>query len=238
MCLVAENPFAPPSSLDLPTQQERAFEVMATVAESWHAVIGDFGVVIMAFMMFFSLALASIATGVGVFLAFPVLVWGFTKLVLNLKDGIAGYTDIGEGFRRYGTRLGRTLLLFVLYALVFIPPVLVSTASGALGGKALSFAGQTVALLLALVLSSRFLFAPFFLVDQDLGAIDAMKASWQHTSHQTIRTLLLILLSGLIATIGCAFVIGGIVTVPMALVMYAAAYRQMFPMEKYSAPGV
>lgn len=232
-----DNPFeAPRYDAEPAALAPKHFDVGSTFGDAWRAVIGDIGVVIIASMIFFSSALASIASVIGFFLFLPVLVWGWAKLVLNLKDGIAGYTDLGDGFPRYFAVLGTTLVLGVLCALLFLPYVGLGVTGAVLESGPILLAAQLVGILLGMVLVPRFAFAPFFMVDRNFSAIDAMKASWDVTSFQKLGMLLLMLLSALVAAAGFACGIGACVSVPMACVMYASAYRQMFPQPERPPP--
>src|SRR5688572_16533989 len=94
---------------------------MRTIADAWHAVISDLAVVIIGGGIFWSCAMASVVTVLGFFLFFPVLVYGGFRMLLNLHDGIAGYTDLGDGFPRYWAVLGDTLALLLLHTMVLVP---------------------------------------------------------------------------------------------------------------------
>ncbi len=228
---MSENPFEAPRYVESPPSAPIAarFDVRKTIGDAWRAVIGDLGVVIIASVIFLSTSLAAILTVLGFFLFFPVLLYGGVKLVLNLQDGIAGYTDLGDAFPKYWSALGDMLLMMLFQSMVYLPCWVLAFGGEIIGIRSVAVGGQLAALAVAALLVSRFVFAPFYLVDSELGAAEAMRASWAATSEQKLMTLLLIVASAVIASLGVACGFGALVSIPMSYVMFASAYRQMNP---------
>jgi hypothetical protein len=228
---VVENPFEAPrdeveSPGSLPAQK---IEVWRAAGDAWRAVIGDLTTVVMASMIFWTSALAAIASVLGFFLFFPVLAYGGVRLLLNLHDGIAGYTDLGDAFPKYWSALGDALFMMILQGLVFMPGIVLLTASLIAQRGALAVALGVAACAVTAVVASRFVFAPFYMVDRALSAGAAMGTSWSATADQKLASVALVFLSALIATIGAACGITAVISVPIAWVMFASAYRQMVP---------
>lgn len=68
-----------------------------------------------------------------------------------------------------------------------------------------------------------FSFAPYFVLDRQISAGAALKASYQFVVHQPGPVLITVVLAGLVGGIGALVVIGTIVTVPVALIMTSYA---------------
>ncbi|MBN9167545.1 MAG: hypothetical protein BGO98_33855 [Myxococcales bacterium 68-20] len=71
-------------------------------------------------------------------------------------------------------------------------------------------------------------FAQFYVVDQNMGPIDAMKASWKATKGHKGNIFLFGLVSMLIAFAGyAACCVGGLVSVPLVMVAFATVYTRL-----------
>lgn len=229
---MTQNPFeaprAPETNALPPTTGSGKFEIGQCLQEAWQAVSSNLGIAIGGTLLGMLLFGVSYVTIIGILLLIPVFAWGMVKLYLNLYDGNAEIGDLFGGFQRYGAVLGSLLLLGLCMFAIYIPGYLVMGIGVAMESSAVSGIGNLLVLILALTVVLRFYFAIFFIVDQEMGAIDAMKASWAATQDQKLATFLLALLSGLVAIVGMlAFGVGMLVSVPVSYMMFVSAYRQM-----------
>jgi uncharacterized membrane protein len=98
--------------------------------------------------------------------------------------------------------------------------VVITLLAAALGGLLLIVPG--VILYLGLV------FAQFYVVDQNMGPIDALKASWEVTKGQRGQLFVFSLAAGLLAIAGyVAWCIGAFATIPLAMVAVATVYTRL-----------
>jgi hypothetical protein len=237
---VTQNPFeAPRFESEFQPHAAARIDVGRAIGDAWRATIGDLVTVIIGGVIFFSTGLACLVTVLGFLLFFPVIVYGGFKMLLNLHDGIAGYTDLSEGFSRYWTSLGDALVLMLAQTLLYLPWIASATAAAMMENQPLGIATQLAGLAVVVVLVPRFVFAPFYMVDRPVSAIEGMKLSWDATAEQKLPVFLLFLASGAIATVGSACGITALIAVPMSFVMFASAFRQMHPRQKASlAPAI
>ena len=148
-------------------------------------------------------------------LVVPVL-----RAVLNRK------TTFGQMWRLTRPRIGPLVVLSLLYAAAFLAAILIFTgivvglvfALGAttndaaiLGVIGLSFLASLPFLALAVWIGTKVLIAPAAVVVENLGAVAAIKRSWQLTRSNWWRTFGTSILAAIIAG-----VIGGIITTPVS----------------------
>jgi uncharacterized membrane protein len=145
-----------------------------------------------------------------------------------MVDGRPSFDDLFAGFKNYLSSLGRMLLLTLIIlgltvlaeSLVFVGQFMKSTPIMIVGW--LIYISFVIGVLL------RLYFSFLLVVDKDMGAIDALGASWRMTQGKTLKLVGLAFLSTLVAMSGViACGIGMIWTMTMAYIMYASAYRQI-----------
>jgi uncharacterized membrane protein len=225
----APNPYqAPTADFDVPTGNFGELSIGRCVSESFEATKRYFPLWLWVGLVGGVLSFLSAITFIGYFVLVPVFAFGMTKFLLNMIDGRAEFGDLFAGFSNYGSVLGRTLMV----TLCFIALVLVGDSLAIIGqvtkSPALQAVGGLVNLVFSVVVVVRFYFAMFFVVDRDMGGIEAMSASWNATRGKNLTLLGLGLVGGLIAIAGLlALVVGFIFTLMMAYVCYASAYRQV-----------
>lgn len=100
---------------------------------------------------------------------------------------------------------------------------------GAFAGKqSLMVIGQVYSYAVGFGVMIRMVYAPFFVVDQGMGAVDAVKAAWAATSGQYWIVLALTIVASIIGAAGMiALFVGMFFTMPLSYLIYAHAYRQM-----------
>ena len=74
----------------------------------------------------------------------------------------------------------------------------------------------------------NFAFAPFLVIDQKKGPLDAMRTSWRITKSRRWNTLALLIIAGIISWLGyLVFGYGALITYPIGLLVFAAGYRMV-----------
>jgi len=240
---MSENPYQVPQSEPPAVRVRRgggSFDLGECVSEAFQVTKANFGLLLGAGIVGTACCFVAAVTIIGYFLVIPVLVWGGCKLMLNAIDGRAEFGDLFSGFQRYGSVLGRTLLLGVLLVLLGFLGQSLSIAGDIAGSMELSIVGVFVHLAFYAFVMLRLYFAVFFLVDQNTGGVEAIRLSWQSTSGRVLPTIGLGLLSAIIGMAGILLLVVGLFfTIPMSYLMWASAYRQMTgtPGEEENAVG-
>lgn len=257
---MSDNPYAPPEADVTPVPSGSTavggtgdFSIGQSFSDAWAAMWAGFPLWL-GFGVVASIAFGlSAMTVIGLFLAWPGLVYGATLFLLRLHDGDAALGDLWEGFRTYtpttlnGLGLG---LLLVLLTYVGQIPVLVATVVDSTGALVVA---QFVNFVWAFVLV-RFYFALFLWVDQGFGPTEALQGSWRMTGPVFWKMVgLMFLLSALMlpgilaalvtvlpavatdtAGFGVVAAVGGILAVVLVsaasvlgYLMFASAYRQV-----------
>jgi len=90
------------------------------------------------------------------------------------------------------------------------------------------FIGIILLIVPGIIVSIRFQFFGYFIVDEEAGPIEALKKSFAMTRGTALWLLLFGLLVGLINLVGAlALIIGLFVTVPIGMIAYASVYRKL-----------
>lgn len=233
---MSQNPFATPTTREAYTPRQNVprthgtgtFEIGQAVSEAWAATWRDFGTLLGGAIVMGLACTLAFVTIVGIPLLFPVLLWGGHRFLLNYFDGQARIEDLFSGFRQYGTALGGMLLIMLAGFVMHIPAYALSLGGSFLNSSLLSTMGDLLSPITSFVLLVRFYFAPFYVVDQGLGGMDALRASWESTSGQWGMLIVLGLVASFIAFAGVfALLVGLIVSAPLSYLIYVSAYRQV-----------
>jgi uncharacterized membrane protein len=227
---MTQNPFEAPRVQEhhQPSLAAGTFDLGKAINDSWRAVSRDMAMVVGATLLGLLVFVAGYITVVGIFFVLPALTWGGIKFLLEVHDGRGDFSTIFEGFKDYWSRTGSILLLGVLFTVPLIPGYGIMFAGVATDSVAPMLIGELLIIVLVFTIMLRMYFAIFFIVDQGMPAVDAVKASWEVTRHQKLNTFLLMLVSQIIGSLGmlaCGF--GLLVTAPMSYLMFASAYRQL-----------
>lgn len=172
-------------------------------------------------------------TVIGIFVVLPVMFWGGTKFLLNVVDGEGTFGDLFSGFSRYGEALGGMIGYVILAIVVGLPGSAISYANTAMemsggGSTVLALLGFLVSVVWFFAVSMRFVFAPFYMVDQGQGPIEGMTSSWRATKLNLMPTALFFVLMILVVIAGMiALLIGVIPATMIAYTGLGAAYRQI-----------
>jgi uncharacterized membrane protein len=96
--------------------------------------------------------------------------------------------------------------------------------------------GFILLILPGIYVSMRLMFVFPLVIDQRLGAIEAMQKSWSLTGGDVLHLLKLwIAVAGLIVAGALLLFIGIFVTAPVALLLLVLAYRQIMPLATHAA---
>ncbi len=131
---------------------------------------------------------------------------GWLKVLLAMHDGKA--FDLSDLFTNY-QQVGRLLLANILV-------------------QVLTFAGFLAFIIPGFVIATGLSQVPFFIVDKNLGVIEAIKASWNATRGQKWDLVGWWFVAGLFAVMGLlGFFVGIIITATIAMIARVAVYRAL-----------
>jgi hypothetical protein len=98
--------------------------------------------------------------------------------------------------------------------------------------------GLVLLIVPGIIASLGLVLSPFYIVDQELGPVEALGASWQATKGQKGEIFVLSLLGGLLMLLGfCALGVGFLVALPVVQTATALAYLHMAGRLPPSADG-
>lgn len=200
---------------------ESRFSIKEAIGFGWKTVKGNIGFFIALLIIAF--LIENIPTFVGEFVAedFPVISFilvlagfvlsivvqlGFIRISLKFCDGTKGkFDDLLASFN----------LFFKFIAASFLYGLIV-------------FAGILLFIVPGIIWGVKYSLFSYFIVDEGLGPIAAIKASGAATDNAKLDLFLFGLLLGLINLAGAlALLVGLFVTVPISMVAYAYAYRTL-----------
>lgn len=204
------------------------FSIQRALSDGWNATRNYFPLWLGVGIVGSLCAGAAAITVIGAIVVVPVLVYGGIKFLLNMLDGRAQFNDLFSGFSNYGSVLGRMLLLILLLALIGLASESVLLIGNFTDSGVLQLVGSLIYLGATLFVILPLSFSTFFLVDQNMGATEALGASWRIARGKLGKLLLLTLVEMLIGVLGVlALVVGVIFSMTIAYAMLASAYRQM-----------
>ncbi len=219
------------------------FDIGLCLSTAWQNVIQNLGPVLGAFFILVGLYIGfalvtflavmvlgpfGLVTYLALFIFGPALAWGLMRFGLNLHDGRAEIGDLFTGFSVFAKAFLRFLGIGFMTFLAVLPGALVYAALAASGKPALMFLGFLIYFAWIIVVPIRFYFAQMITVDRDLGVMDSLRASWDATRGNMIKLVLLALLSSLVQMAGMlALVVGVVISIPVVMMMFVSAYRQM-----------
>ncbi len=240
---MTQNPYEPPKArLADDSQQRRGelreFDIGECLSDSWTLTWASFPTWLAIGFVGSLLLLASALLIVPLLVVVPVLVWGTTLFYLNVVDGRERFGDLFRGFSTFGSALLSMIGWYVATVLIGLIGQSVQMAGSLIGSAELIGLGVIVNLVWTVAVVSRLYFGPFFIVDQGMGPIEALEASWEGTKRQKLRTAGLFVVSSLVGMLGLfALLVGVVVSMNMFFLMWASAYRQMVPsLPEPSAP--
>jgi len=205
-----------------------SFDLGLAFNEAWTATWANFGLLLGVGLVGGLLVLVSTVSVVGILLLVPVFAWGGVRFMLNVIDGRAEFADLFSGFQDYGRSLLSMLLLFVVSSLISALGQALNLIGTAAQMPVLEVVGTIVNLLWTFLVMARLNFAWFYAVDQGLGPVEALQASWDATSALKGNSAALIVMSLVVIVIGLLCLIVGVIPASMiAYLLPVSAYRQM-----------
>lgn len=232
---MSQNPFQTPSAPDpfmtAPVDgrtNDGRIDLGEAISAAWQSMTANAGVAIGGLLLVGVLSFLSYITVIGILVLLPVVMYGGIRLFLNLADGQGEIGDVFDGFRNFGTALLPMLLLLLMYLGAMIPAYGLMIGGAFAGKQSLMVIGQVYSYAVGFGVMIRMIYAPFFVVDQGMGAVDAVKAAWAATSGQYWIVLALTLVASIIGAAGMiALFVGMFFTMPLSYLIYTHAYRQM-----------
>lgn len=190
------------------TGGQGSFEIGVCLSDAWRDTWASFPLWLGVGLVFLLTAALSTLTVIGIPFLLPILLWGGVAFCLNVRDRRESFSDLFSGFTDYWPKLGRMLLWILLYILISIPGSIAQMLiQGDLSSTGRMALGYVVGAAWGLLVTIRFLFSMFFVVDRDLGAVESLHASWRVTSNQHLRLIGLfamnyvLMIAGLIALV-------------------------------------
>ena len=206
------------------------FSVREAVGTAWQTLWTTFPLWLGVCFAALLISLLSVVTVVGAFFVIPVVAYGFFRFVLNAVDRDAYFSDLLSGFQVFGRALGGMWVIFLALALINVPGQIMQAVGEFADSFLISAVGLLGGMVFQVAFASRLQMAFYFLVDQDLGGVDSLKASWSATEGQWGSAIQLFVLTIPVVLLGfLALVIGVLPAVFLTYLWWAAAYRQMFP---------
>lgn len=182
------------------------------------------------------LMLGSVNSGTGQISGGGFAAGGIAYLVVSLLGALVGLflgmgllraaLDVSKGRPVSVSSAYRTEQLgqFVLLQLLIV--VVGAIVGGILG--MIPVLGVVLSVLLGLALGAVGLYAGLFVLDRGLSTTDALKAGYELARANLSTTLVVVIAIGVLAFVGVlVFFVGSLVTVPMATLLAAFAYRKL-----------
>ena len=233
---MTQNPYEPPKARLADDSQRRhgelgKFDIGECLSDSWSLTWASFPTwLAIGFVGSLLLLASALFFLVPLLVVVPVLVWGTTLFYLNVVDGQERFGDLFRGFSTFGSALLSMIGWYVATALIGLIGQSVQLTGSMTGSAELIGLGMILNLVWTVAVMSRLYFGPFFIVDQGMGPIEALEASWNATRRQKFRTAGLFVVSSLVGMLGLfALLVGVVVSMNMFFLMWASAYRQMVP---------
>ncbi len=147
-------------------------------------------------------------------------------------DNVRGeYNGIGDVINKYYT--SNKIIHFLLYGIIMIMllGIIVAPFLLAYAGKGMSMGVAAILSLIILVILLyiyvRFFYAPFYIIDKGMGAIDALSASWRKSKDNIWDIVWLYILSLLLGLLGLIMLLVGIILMmPIIYFMEGDFYDQ------------
>lgn len=172
----------------------KALDIGETLKLGWDTFAKNAVAMIVGFLLF------ALISGISLGICAGPMMIGFNKMCLRAGRGeTVAIGDVFEGFQRFVPSLVLVLIMVVLLAIGFM-----------------------LLIIPGLVLMFMFFFAPWIMAaDDDIGAIDALKASVEMFKQDVGGTLVFVLVNVIISSIGGFVPFGSLLTGPVAACMAA-----------------
>ncbi len=183
-------------------------------SRGWEKLMPQIGMAIV-WTLVYALGTALLAMIVIGIIVIPAWMAGYLEVMKKLYHGeTVEFSD----FLKHLNKLGNLWVAFILVYLGI-----------AAGTMLLVLPGIAVAVLWSMTF--------FLIIDRDMDAISAMKASWERVKEEFWMMLALILVLGILNSIGgMLFGIGVLLTMPFMMFVMWAAYYVLFPKGEITIP--
>ncbi len=234
------NPFDAPAAPPAAPTGTGHLDAVQAMKDGWNLLMEHFvvlaGAVIVSFILY---TISAMLCLIPIFLVAPVVYWGHIKLSLDALDGPPQFETLLEGFNKIGDVWLPMIALFVLQFIAALPGAILSQmiqfTAGILAEDsvllvlAASLFGTVISLGWSIGILSRFLPAPFLVVDRGMGPADAMAEAWNMTDGanwgQAALLYAFVAMTGVIGLFICF--VGVIPAQALTMVAMASATRQL-----------
>ncbi len=226
-----------------------SFSITGCVGESWRAFWRDPWLGFSIFLAFVAQSLVRLVPFLGralTFLFAPAVLGGAASLSIRMVERRSPrLEDLLLGFRRWWRFFLASLLLGVILLAVALPVVWPVVLLAIFHERlAVPLIALTVVMALVCIpavvfLDIRLSFITYLIADSPtVGVLDAYRHSWAITRGRFWRLLWLVVLLLLVQIAGFAcLLVGLLVTVPMLVLGYAAAYSRLRPADLMPHPA-
>lgn len=184
-------------------------------SRGWEKLMPQIGMAIV-WTLVYALGAAVLAMIVIGIIVIPAWMAGYLEVMKKLYHG--ENVEFGD-FLKHMNKLGNLWVAFILVYLGI-----------AIGSMLLVLPGIAVAILWSMTF--------FLIIDRDMDAISAMKASWERVKEEFWMMLALVLVLAIINSIGgMLFGVGVLLTMPFMMFVMWAAYYVLFPKTEGNTPN-
>jgi len=204
----------------------------AWIRQAWGIVAGDMGQFVGGSI------LTVVLSAVSLMICFPALHAGLYVLALKRFRGEKFKSgDFIKGFQFFGRAMGLYVVIFLiglpfLVASIVAYALFIAAVQDSEVGTALAFSAPLIAMVVNLAMAlpvAVAFFAMPLMIDRDMGAMEALKASWAVTSRDFISYLGMAIVLSLVAGAGGLLCTLGVVfTLPILPAAQVCAYRYHF----------
>jgi len=183
-------------------------DIGTILSEGWRLFTADIGGFIGFTFVSGVIAFLLIFTLVGLLLYMPLFAGLWIVPLMMLKGRPHGFNDFFGGFKQLGELLLLGLVMGLLIAL-----------------------GTIAFILPGIYLGIAWTWALGLVLDRRMGFWEAMSVSMKVVNKNFWETLLLVLVIGVINSIGSMVVVGSLVTIPLSICMLVAGYKAVFGLD-------
>jgi len=219
--------------------KRKAVEPLECIKAGWELIKPQYWLFVgMVFICY------AIGQAVPILLMGPMLCGFYLCLFTARRGERFEFGTLFKGFDFFGPSLVATLLHMLPVAAVLIPTYILFYASFLFAAMAQSQSSSPAAALgimfmfcvvvivvsvIVMIISVGFIFAYPLIVDRRLGGLDAVKLSFRGGMGNFWRLLGMMLLTGMLATVGALFcIVGMFLVLPISYAAIASAYEQVF----------
>ena len=237
-------------------------KVGSILSTAWKAVKSQIWVLVGVFIVYmiinftistlYSSLFSSDITAVGAFayvlnmVISMLFTLGYTKNIFqaldNFEPQVSAYAaQIRNVFTYIGASILYTLIVFLSSFMLLLVGAFFAKDMGS-AAQATAYFGQNMSIILpisfilflpSIYMSMRLQYYIALIIEEDAGAIESLKKSWEITKGHTGFLIRIILVNaGLIIAGTCLFLIGIFIAIPLTYAVYCESYRKLNPMKR------